>query len=127
MSDPVPTLGETYEVDYPFVRCTFSEWDEEGCHSVKSWRPGCEYDVDDWGNAGAYCNGMGKQLLTVVSVHKPGKYPTRIFFTRQWRDPDGKAFGKGSLRICTLEKFRRLAKGFMAHDPYFEYEIEAAE
>lgn len=50
--------------------------------------------------------------LTVVSVHRPGRFPTRVFFTRQFVTPDGKAFGKSKLHIVTVEKFRRLSSRY---------------
>ena len=54
----------------------------------------------------------GEMLLSVVSTHKPGKFPERIFYTRQWKDPEGKVFGKGALRVTTIGTFRRLLRGY---------------
>jgi hypothetical protein len=48
-------------------------------------------------------------ILTVVETFKPGRFPTRVFYTRQFIDPDGKTFGKSRLHIVTLEKFRRIS------------------
>ena len=52
-------------------------------------------------------------MFMVVAAFKPGRFPTRIFFTRSFTDPDGKTFGKGALRISTLDKFRRLTRGYL--------------
>lgn len=120
------TAGAVFEVDYPFVLQAYTEWTEDGPLDRKSWKPGCAYEATHNGGSEAYANGMGKMILTVIDVHTPGKYPTRVFYTRQWISPTGKAFGKGGLRICTLEKFRRLADRFMSHDRYFKYTVEAA-
>ena len=51
----------------------------------------------------------------MIDVHRPGKFPPRVFFTRQWKDPTGKTFGKGGLHIMTTAAFRRRLKGYM-HD-----------
>jgi hypothetical protein len=118
----LPEAGDVFEVAYPFVKETYQTFEEGDALEITSWRPGCEYE-----SSGPYgedtCgvhDGMGKQILTVVDVHKPGRFPTRVFYTRKWISPVGDAFGKGVLRMCTVEKFRRLTRGFMAHDPYFE-------
>lgn len=42
-------------------------------------------------------------------------YQSRVFFTRQWTDPDGATFGKRGLHVVTIEKFRRLCRGY-AHE-----------
>lgn len=120
------TAGATFEVDYPFVQEEYETWGEDGPYKLKSWKPGCEYRLVPPDNSEAYANGMGKMLLSVVDVHTPGKYPTRVFYTRRWIPPTGKAFGKARLHICTLEKFRRLADRFMSHEPFFEYIVEPA-
>ena len=101
--------------DYPFVRTTYAQCDEDGCSDVSSWKPGVDYELrpphgDD---ADAVADGVGKQILTVVDVYKPGRFPTRVFYTVQWVTPDGKRFGKGGLKITTLDAFRRRANGFM--------------
>ena len=60
----------------------------------------------------AYCNAVGEMILTEVSRHKPGRYPTRVFYLREWVTPDGKRFGKPALRMCSAEKFNRLSRGW---------------
>ena len=90
--------------------------DVEGVSSSwrPSWRPGVnghryeqQYDREI-----AIADGAGDQILTVVSVHKPGRFPTRVFYTRQWRSPDGVTFGKSRVHIATSEKFRRTATSY---------------
>lgn len=120
IQQPLPVVGEVIEVPYPFVRDTFMthEADEEGGSfgsEIPTWKPGtCNVGVGDE-EYGSVADGMGAQLLQVISVHKPGRFPTRIFYTRQWRDPDGKTFGKGSLRVLSVGGFRSLARGFRHH------------
>ena len=80
---------------------------------VKSWRPGVEWEQDDEYAAHGVAEALGEMLLTVVDIHKPGRFPTRVFYTRQWKDPNGKVFGKAGLRITTLDAFRRRLRGYM--------------
>ena len=111
--------GETYTVKYPFSRAEVSLPDGEGgFYTMKSWSPGCR---DEWvppDDVELVADGHGEMLLNVVARFKPGKYPERIFYTRQWKDPDGKVFGKTKLHIAAIYKFRRLAAGY-----YFDYRV----
>jgi len=109
--------GDVFTVTFPFVRDTYDEWDEEGCSTMATWKPGCAYRNVYPDDTEGFCHAEGKMELTVVDVFKPGKYPARVFFTRQWIDPEGKRFGKGALRIMTMPAFKRRAQGWFA-DPY---------
>lgn len=122
----LPVPGSTLSAPYPFVRETVSLPDacEDGFGSidVETWRPGTRVESKE--RRGPYyedefvcyaADGVGQMELSVVSVHRPGKYPTRVFFTRQWVDPDGKRFGKKKLRMTTVTAFLALAKGYR-HD-----------
>lgn len=112
MSDPIE-VGAVFEVEHPFVRGTYTEWDEDGAAEVSTWNPGVrgEFVPPDGGEEVA--DGVGKQILTVVEVFKPGRFPRRIFYTRQWVRPDGRKFGKaGKLHIKTEQAFRRLIRGY---------------
>lgn len=118
------TAGQEFRSAYPFVRGTFASYDEGGEYEVKTWNPGvvfeaCGYYGDE---SQAVAQGEGSQILTVIDVHKPGKYPERVFYTMTWVDPDGRKFGKKKLHIATTEKFRRLSRGFK-----FAYVIEREE
>lgn len=100
---------------YPFVRDACPIFDEDGVSEGVSWRPGTRTNVI----ATYYeervrleADGVGEILLTEVSRHKPGRYPERVFFTRQWRDPDGRIFGKTKLRMTTAHAFDRLKRGY---------------
>lgn len=110
--------SKIHEVHYPFVIDEYDAIDDEG-HSSRglSWRPGTKY-------ISGYCEvfgetarnvaeGMGHMLITPIKrVEFPGNYHTRIFYIRQWRDPDGKVFGKTKLRVTTQQGFKRLLGGF---------------
>lgn len=117
--------GKVFEVrPFPFLRHKASvinedgEWDEVDC-----WKPGAEFvSVPRYSGFGEYtedtechAHGEGALWLHVVSVHKPGRYPTRVFYRREWVDPDGKVFGRPGLKVCVLSQFRRLATGY-AHE-----------
>jgi hypothetical protein len=119
--------GEVFRVKYPFVRFDFDELAgdlEGGVVTVKSWKPGVEFvPVGYYGeDSEGVCDGEGEMVLTVVDVHKPGRFPSRVFFTRSWVDPDGKAFGKGGLHIMTAQAFKRRVAGYM-----HEYRLRAPE
>ena len=110
--------GDKFEVRYPFVRVTpfVGEPFDAG-----AWRPGCEEQPEEeW-----FADAHGQMLLEVISTHKPGKFLDRVFYTRHWRDPDGKEFGKNNLRVATASSFGRLLKGYR-HDYECEEEEEAA-
>ena len=107
-----PEVGKAYEVRYPFVRCTFTNFDEDGPFDDEGWRPGFEFSANkSEEGADPAADKWGKVFYSVIDVHKPGKFPTRVFYTRSWEDPDGRRFGKGTLRMVTLEKFNRMLKG----------------
>lgn len=99
---------------YPFTKERVSlppNDDGSFSHEVETWAPGCQADTDEWGGEEWAADGIGAALLTVVSIHRHGKYP-RVLYTRQWRDPDGNVFGKPGLRMTTMQAFRRLCRGY---------------
>lgn len=103
--------GTAFRVQFPFFLTVGTAVDENGPYDFPSWRPGSEPDED-----GAHYHGEGFMVLTVVSVHKPGKYPPRVFYTRKWIDPQGKEFGKDNLRVTSQGNFRRLVQGYRYRD-----------
>lgn len=109
--------GDAFEAPYPFVRETYMEWDEEGGVQVPTWRPGVRNEETaprpGWEpDVVTFADAVGRIILTVVSVHKPGRFAARVFYTRRWRDPDGREFGKNACRVTTVAAFRRLARGY---------------
>lgn len=104
-----PATGMVFSVCYPFVRDTFSQFDGEDYVDAPTWKPGIRYEAIGPEDSGAVADAEGWMKLTVEAVFKPGRFPTRVFYTRAFINPDGKPFGKGGLKICTLEKFRRIA------------------
>lgn len=113
--------GAVFAVRYPFIRDTYDSADFDGdaykMVTQNVWKPGCGYRPSAPDDVEPFCHAEGQMELTVIDVHKPGKYPARVFFTRQWIGPDGKRFGKTALRIMTMQAFKRRAAGWFA-DPY---------
>ena len=117
-SFPAIEEGKTYSVEYPFCRDKIHLFDEEGGAEVDTWRPGTRQMHENNGEFAerwTEADAMGEMLLSVVSVHRPGVYPERVFFTREWKDPDGKVFGKNNLRVKSKAAFKRMLKGYR-HD-----------
>lgn len=107
-----PEPNSVFDFPYPFVRDTFQEMDADGTAEIPTWKPGvrCEYDRHE--NDRTFADGMGAQIVAVVGTFKPGRFPLRVFYTRKWRDPDGKEFGKGACRIASIAAFRSIIGGF---------------
>ncbi len=106
------TPGAFIEVAHPFVREEYNGLDEDGPFTRMSWKPGVRFELVAPDDGAAFADGIGKQVLTIVSVHKPGKYPERVFYTRRWESPDGHQFGKTKLRVTTTGAFRTLIRGY---------------
>lgn len=116
--------GETYEISFPFKRGEYEpypDYEEPASGAtfcrpkpqstwIPGWDSGADY-YDEW----TACEGWGAEIRTVVSVHRPGHYPERVFYIRQWRDPDGRLFGKKRLRILASRDFRSWARGTRYH------------
>ena len=114
-------IGKAYEIIYPFIKCSYELYEDDGegnynVEKIDSWRPGCELHMEPCGeyvgDEEAYADSEGVQLLEVISIHKPGKYPERVFYTRKWKTPEGKIFGKPGLKITTRQNFKRMLKGY---------------
>lgn len=112
--------GDRFEFPYPFLRGKKTLLlDEDGPYQAMHWIPGVRseegepdpyYDRD---GTILTADGVGKQVVTVVDVFRPGSFQTRVFYTRQWKAPTGYLFGKkNTLRIATLGNFRRLIAGY---------------
>lgn len=111
--------GDVHHFAYPFIRDTYDDYEEDGPVKRKTWKPGANIEVSRYDHEEVWANGEGEMIITVVDCIKPGKFPMRVFYTRKFVNPDGKEFGKGSLRMATLYKFKQLISGYR-----YEYEIE---
>lgn len=99
-------------VPYPFILDDFEGFDEDGPYKTKTWRPGVRFEQVSIDESESVADDEGVMILTVVSTHKPGRFPERVFYTRRWRNPKGAEFGKGKLFIATAQKFRRISRGY---------------
>ena len=101
--------GATFRTPFPFLASKKQLFDEAGAREIISWRPGLEYEAQppEGGWSKSYCNGWGSRIIEIISLHKPGKYPERVFFTRRWQPPNGAEFGKSACRVTTLSTMRR--------------------
>ncbi len=119
---PTVIAGAVIEVGHPFIRAPYTAHDGEGGNfEVIGWRPGTRAEQTSPDDGEDFADATGTQILTVVSIHKPGRFPMRVFYTRQWRDPDGREFGKAHLRVTTMQAFQTLIKGYR-----WPYEIAEA-
>jgi len=114
--------GQAIEFPYPFIRVEVDLFDGEGMSKQPSWQPGIRYVQHGYDDALAVADGIGKQCINIISIHKPGQYPERVFYTRRWYTPDGKIFGKRQLRIKATPAFRRLVSGYE-----YPYELATEE
>jgi hypothetical protein len=124
--------GQEWRAPYPFIRATYEALpdDPEGVPTEEStWRPGVEHELEGpYGDTCTYADALGEVVFTVIGVFKPGSYPARVFYLRNWIDPDGKRFGKNNLRVTTAQHFRSLAKGYRHEYEMSDYlhNLEAA-
>lgn len=92
---------------------TYDGFDEDGPFTAKTWAPGVYHiNLPPDGDTETRADGIGVQIITVVSTHKPGRFPERVFYIRRWRDPVGREFGNPKLHIKTAQAFRRLIRGY---------------
>ena len=110
-------------VPYPFVKCRATVPKDGVLQEIDSWRPGVIFIQECPEEDGyAYADAMGEMVLQVVGKFKPKGYPERVFFTRQWKRPDGILFGKKRLMIDTAAQFNRRCAGYR-----YPYEIDGVE
>ena len=108
-----PEEAQLFAIPYPFVRDTYDGYfGGDELRQIPTWRPGIRFEAIGPEDSGAVADAIGKALFYVVGTFKPRGYPARVFYTRKFVDPDGREFGKRRLLIATLEKFRRLTKGY---------------
>ncbi len=122
--------GAVLEIAFPFRRDTWVPIIDQEAAPAPTWVPGWLEDVElsQYHERHVFtCQGWGRERRTVVSVHKPGKYSTRVFYVRQWIDPDGKLFGITKLRIHTLGEFSRWASGARYERVFPRIVVERAE
>lgn len=118
--------GTIFKVKYPFTLAHGFKIEEDGPVDFPSWKPGTEEIPVQPDTSETVYHGVGSMVLTVVATFKPPKWPTRIFYTRQWIDPQGRTFGKNNLRITTLGNFNRMKQGYRYRQTVKEGGVQAA-
>ena len=130
MSEP-----EVFTTPFPFIADTYTQMNYDGGRPYETeeetWRPGVRWEDRPDPRAarseypGEYshiqvpeCDAIGEIIITVVSRYRPPGFQERVFYTRQFRDPDGKTFGKGKLFCVTANTFKRRKKGWWLDQPY---------
>ncbi len=106
--------GQEHIIAYPFSRDKYTSYDDDGPFTEVTWRPGC-YAEETHDYVDYLADGMGKVSYRVMGVFKPESYPERVFYVRQWTDPDGRTFGKKKLHVTTTGNFRKILRGYR-HD-----------
>lgn len=104
--------GAVIEVGHPFIRAPYTAFDGEENYESIGWRPGTRSEMVYPDDAMSVADAIGTQILSVISIHKPGRFPMRVFYTRKWRDPDGHEFGKDHCRVTTMQAFRTIINGY---------------
>lgn len=112
-------IGEDFKIKFPFYLGTHSGYDLCGDpYTDEVWIPGCKSQDVYPDDCELVADGEGEMILSIVDIHKPGRYPERVFYTRKWIDPDGNEFGATKLRIITTQTFKRRASAY-----YHEYRV----
>ena len=113
-SDQLLQTGQEFVVKFPFVETDYTYYDvvTECVQCEETWRPGTNSEDIPPEDTGAVADGEGEMILTIVDIHKPGRYPERVFYTRKFVDPDGKLFGSNKLHITTTPTFKKRAAGY---------------
>lgn len=128
MSGPILRVNVMeHRIKYPFtLHEVEAVWDAEThkdgswtIPNVIQWKPGVNYSEDQYSSY-VEAEGEGFMVITEISRHKlPRPYPTRVFYTRKWIDPDGKEFGNSKLHITALGNFNKIIDGYFGE----EYDI----
>ena len=100
-------INKEYVFMCPFKTGTYSYYDEDGLCEEATWIPGYYFDNETQDEFIKCADGLGKVIYKIIDIHKPGKYPTRVFYIRNWVDPDGKKFGSNKLHITTEISLKR--------------------
>lgn len=112
-------IGQEYRVKFPFIVSSYTGHDSDGgVYCEETWVPGVKSKPVPPDDCEAVADAEGEMILTIVDIHKPGRFPKRVFYTRKWIDPDGKGFGKTKLHITTVPTFIKRAAGY-----YHEYRV----
>lgn len=117
-------VGDKIEKPYPFYRLAISEHFPD----IKTWGVGClvhdeQYDAYR-GERFYTAHGEGVieyEVLAVVEM--PGRYKSRVIFTKTYTAPDGEVTNKSRPIIETEQRFIQFVDA--GHSPFpMDYEVE---
>lgn len=109
----------TVERPHPFTKTYIHGWDD-GPTCFVGWRPGAwAQKADGPDSAVAAAHAMGTCRFDVLGEYKPGRFPTRVFFTQTYIAPDGTELRGRGLRIKVKHHFVRQTQHIG-----FEFEID---
>lgn len=101
-----------HEIAFPFILEEYDGIKDGEEFKGESWRPGTRMCRGDEWEVWSEADAMGKMVLEVVSMHKPGKYPERTFYLRSFIDPTGRKFGKQKMRVISSAGFKAMLRGY---------------
>ncbi len=109
ISGGVRGMPEVYDIEFPFHWVDTSSGEEDGW-----WKAGIRWQdgATPFDEQTAYADGPGRMLITVKDRLKPKGYEGRVFYTRQFIDPEGQKCGDTRLRVATEKMFAKIAKGY---------------
>ena len=119
-------MSTVHEIKVPFHYWGHGEEDGylPGCEHVKEE----EYTGHNDGEARYHESGYyvatdwGHMLINEIQRVSITGYEDRIFYTRRWRDPEGKEFGKSDLKCKGARAFKQMLKGWR-HPFYMDGEL----
>lgn len=121
--------GAVIECKWPLTWCLHYQPQIGPGHAILGWRAGVFPRDGDGGSYQSYtewdANGEGVARFTVISVHKPGKYPARVFYTREFVSPDNMPIHNKErrLHICSVAAFKKRVEGWpYSYDVYDDRE-----
>lgn len=104
--------GDSFTIPYPFWRSEGPDWVTGAIEA--QWMLGTEYrEYNQHDDGHDYADSLGSSTFTVVSIHKPGTYPERVFYVQSFTDPDGHEFSSGRLRCRSRSYFKRLISSYL--------------
>lgn len=112
-------MNKDYKIEYPFFRSYRELYSSENdsYNICETWEAGVKTVVtgtnyQDYIYTDLMANDVGEMIITELGRFKPEGYPERVFFKREFINPDGVKFGNTKCRIATTGRFNKLIKGY---------------
>lgn len=103
------------KIKYPFIEQKDTLMIDE--YDYGDWIPGARFEGAEshcpFDGLAGEADGEGYMLIKIIKkVPMPKPYTMKVFFTREWIDPDGKRFGNKMLRMKGEQAFSNMIKGY---------------